>query len=52
MGVGVLAAEQVGNVISYVDGLCIEAMWMLEANVFDFTGEAGEKAMKGMAWFS
>jgi hypothetical protein len=29
MGVGVLAAGKVGNVILHVDGLCIEAMWML-----------------------
>jgi hypothetical protein len=36
-------------VILYVDGLCIEAMSMLEANTSDSTGEAGEKAMKGMA---
>jgi hypothetical protein len=50
MGVGVLAAEQVGSVILYVDGLCIGAMWMLEAKTSDCTGEAGVKAMKGMAW--
>jgi hypothetical protein len=33
MGVGILAAGKVGNVILYVDGLCIEAMWMIEANM-------------------
>jgi hypothetical protein len=51
MGVGVLTAGEVGNVILYVDGLCIEAMWMLEANLSDITGEAGVKVrvMKGMA---
>jgi hypothetical protein len=50
MNVGVLAAGEVGNVILYVDGLCIQAMWMLEANMSDFIGEAGLKVMKGMAW--
>jgi hypothetical protein len=50
MGVGVLAAGKVGNVILYIDGLCIKAMWMLEVNMSDFTGEAGVKVMKGMAW--
>jgi hypothetical protein len=43
VGVGVLDAGEVRNVILYVDGLCIEAMWMLEANTSDLTGEAGEK---------
>jgi hypothetical protein len=50
MGVGVLAAGEVGNVILYVDGLCIEATWMPEANTSNFTGEVGAKVMKGMTW--
>jgi hypothetical protein len=49
---GVLAAGEVGNVILYVDGLGIEAMWMLEANMSDLTVETGVKVMKGMAWCS
>jgi hypothetical protein len=50
MGVGVLAAGEVGDVIWYVDGLGIEAIWMSAANMSDVTGEAGLKVMKGMAW--
>jgi hypothetical protein len=49
MGVGILNAGEIGNVILYVDGLCIETMWILEANTSDFTGEAGVKVMKGTA---
>jgi hypothetical protein len=50
MGAGVLPADAVGNMILYVEGLCIEAMWMLEANMSDFTGEAGVKVINGMSW--
>jgi hypothetical protein len=50
MVVGVLAAGEVGNVILHVDGLCIEATWILEANMSDFADEAGVKVMKGMTW--
>jgi hypothetical protein len=49
MDAGVLPADEVGNLILYVEGLCIEAMWMLEANMSDFTGEAGVKVIKGMS---
>jgi hypothetical protein len=49
MGVDVLTAGEVGNVFLYVDGLCIEAMWMLEVNMSDLTSEVGVKVMKGMA---
>jgi hypothetical protein len=47
---GVLVAEQVGDVVLHVDGLCIEAMWMFVTKISDLTGEAGVKVMKGMAW--
>jgi hypothetical protein len=50
VGVGVLAAGEVRNVILYVDGLYIEVTWMPQANMFDLTGEAGVRVMKGMAW--
>jgi hypothetical protein len=50
MGAGVLPADAVGNMILYVEGLCIEAMWMLEGNMSDLTGEAGVKVIKGMSW--
>jgi hypothetical protein len=43
MGVGILAAGEVGNVILYVDGLRIEAMWMLKANMSNFNGEGDER---------
>jgi hypothetical protein len=49
VGVGVLAAGEVRNVILYVDGLSIEVTWMPQANMSNLTGEAGERAMRGMA---
>jgi hypothetical protein len=50
MNAGVLAADEVGNLILYVDGLCIEVMWTMEENASDLTGDAGVKVIKGMSW--
>jgi hypothetical protein len=43
MGLGALAAGEVGNVILYVEGLYVEAMWILEANMSDSIGEGDER---------